>query len=89
MEQFRPRAREQAAEAIKRQLLLRRIAEAEKIDVGEDEVDQEIRDLAKANGVPPARLLESFAQEGRRDGLKANLVLRKTVDFLVGQAIMD
>ena len=69
--------------------LLRRIAEAEKIEVGEDEVDQEIRDLAKANGVPPARLLESFGQEGRRDGLKANLVLRKTVDFLVGQAIME
>jgi trigger factor len=89
VEQFRPRAREQAAEAIKRQLLLRRIAEAEKIEVGEDEVDQEIRDLAKANGVPPARLLESFAQEGRREGLKANLVLRKTVDFLVSQAIMD
>jgi trigger factor len=89
VEQFRPRAREQAAEAIKRQLLLRRIAETEKIDAGEDEVDQEIRDLAKANGVPPARLLESFAQEGRREGLKANLVLRKTVDFLVSQAIMD
>lgn len=89
VEQFRPRAREQAVEAIKRQLLLRRIAEAEKIEVGEDEVDQEIRDLAKANGVPPARLLESFGQEGRRDGLKANLVLRKTVDFLVGQAIME
>ena len=30
-----------------------------------------------------------LSSEGRRDGLKANLVLRKTVDFLVGQAIME
>jgi trigger factor len=89
VEEFRPRAREQAEAAIKRQLLLRRIAEAEKIDAGEEEIDQEIRDLARSNGVPAARLLESFAQEGRREGLKDNLVMRKTVDFLVGQAIMD
>jgi trigger factor len=89
VEQFRPRAREQAAAAIQRQLLLQRIAEAEKIAVSDDEVDQEIRDLAQANGVPPARLLDSFAQEGRREGLRASLILRKTVDFLVGQAIME
>ncbi|MDD8025829.1 MAG: trigger factor [Acidobacteriota bacterium] len=89
VEEFRPRAREQAAAAIKRQLLLQRIAEAEKIDAGEEEIDQEIQDLARANGVPAARLLESFAQEGRREGLKATLILRKTVDFLVSQAIME
>ncbi len=89
VEQFRPRAREQAAAAIKRQLLLQRISQAEKIAVSEEEVDQEIRDLAMSNGVPPARLMDSFAQEGRREGLKASLTLRKTVDFLVDRAIME
>lgn len=89
VEQFRPRAREQAAAAIQRQLLLQRIAEAEKIAVSDDEVDQEIRDLAQSNGVPAARLLDSFAQEGRREGLRSSLILRKTVDFLVAQAIME
>ncbi len=89
VDQFKPRAREQAEGAIKRQLLLQRIAQAEKIEASEDEIDQEIRDLAQANGVPAARLTDSFAQEGRREGLRASLILRKTVDFLVGQAIMD
>lgn len=89
IEELRPRAREQAASNLKRHLLLKRIAEEEKIEIGEEEIDQEIRDLAKANNVPAARLLDSFNAEGRREGLRSTLVLRKTVDFLVTRAIMD
>jgi trigger factor len=89
IEELRPRAREQAASNLKRHLLLKRIAEEEKIEIGEEEIDQEIRDLAKANSVPAARLLDSFNAEGRREGLRTTLVLRKTVDFLVTRAIMD
>jgi FKBP-type peptidyl-prolyl cis-trans isomerase (trigger factor) len=50
--------------------------------VTEDEVDQEIHTLAQANGIPPARLMDSFNAEGRREGLKSTLLLRKAMDLV-------
>ena len=89
VEQLRAGAREQAASNLKRTLLLRRIAETERLAVAEDEVDEEIRGLAKSNGLPVARLMDSFNAEGRRESLKSTLLLRKAIDFVVGQSIME
>ena len=82
-------ARQQAEGNLKRHLVLRKIAETEAIRVGEEEVDQEIKALARANNIPLARALETFNHEDRRDSLKATLLLRKTVDFLLEQAIIE
>ncbi len=89
VEDLRVRAREQAAASLKRTLLLKRIAEAESLAVTEEEIDWEIRSLAQANGVPEARLLESFEAEGRRESLRTTLLLRRAIDFLVDRAIME
>jgi len=82
-------ARRQAESNLKRHLLLRKIADAEAIRVGDEEVDQEIKALARANNIPLARALETFHEEERRDSLKTNLLLRKTIDFLLGQSIIE
>ena len=89
VEQLRAGAREQAVANLKRTLLLRRIAEAEHLAVAEDEVDEEIQALARSNGIPAARLMDSFNAEGRRESLKTTLLLRKSIDFVVGQSIME
>ena len=89
LETLRTSARGQAESNIRRHLILRRIADAEGIGVTEDDLDQEIGRLAQANGIPVARVQESFAVEGRRDDLRSTLVVRKTVDFLFGQAIIE
>ena len=86
---LRVSAGRQAEQNLKRHLVLKKIAEAEGLKVGEEEVDSEIQALAKANNIPPARVMESFNQEGRRESLKNSLLLKKTVDFLAGQAIID
>lgn len=82
-------ARKQAETNLKRHLLLRKIADAEAIRIGDEEVDQEIKALARANNIPLARALETFNQEEQRDSLKTSLLLRKTVDFLLEQAIIE
>jgi len=82
-------ARKQAEANLRRHLILRKIAETEAIHIGEEEVDQEIKALARANNIPLARALETFNQEERRDNLKTSLLLRKTVDFLLEQAIIE
>jgi FKBP-type peptidyl-prolyl cis-trans isomerase (trigger factor) len=65
------------------------VAEAERILVSEEEVAAEIEALARMNGIPLARAVESFEAEGRRESLARTLRNRKTVDFLVGQAIKE
>ncbi|MDP2915326.1 MAG: trigger factor [Candidatus Aminicenantes bacterium] len=82
-------ARKQAEANLRRHVILRKIADAEAIRVGEEEVDQEIKALAQANNIPLARASETFNQEDRRENLKNSLLLRKTVDFLLEQAIME
>jgi trigger factor len=89
LETLRGSARAQAESSLKSHLILRRIADEEGIRVAEEDLDQEIGRLAQANGIPLARAQESFAAEGRRDDLRSTLLVRKTVDFLVGQAIIE
>jgi len=89
LEALRGGARKQAEANLKRHLVLRKIAEAEGLKVEEEEIDQEIKALARANNIPLARAVETFNQEGRRESLKSNLLLKKAVDFLVDQAIIE
>jgi trigger factor len=89
MDTLQASAARQAQENLKRHLVLKKIAQAEGLTVDEQEVDEEIKALAKANNVPLARAMETFKQEGRRDSLQSSLLLKKTVDFLVEQAIID
>ena len=88
-EALHAQARAQAERNLKRHLVIQRIAQVENLTVSEEEIDREIESVALANNVPLARVMESFREEGRRDGLKATLQSRKVVDFLVGQAIIE
>jgi trigger factor len=89
LESLRGAARAQAEMNLKRHLLLKRIAEVEGIRVTDEDVDREIQALAKANGLPLARAMESFSKDDRRDDLRSSLLVRRTVDFLVSQAIIE
>lgn len=82
-------ARIQAEANLKRHLILRKIAEAEGLKVADAEVDQEIKALARKNNIPLGRAIETFNQEDRRENLKTNLLMRKTIDFLVEEAIIE
>lgn len=83
--ELRSRAREQAEKNLKRHLVLRKIAEIEAIKVEEEDVDKEIRTLAKENNIPLDRAQEAV----NRESLKRSLLLRRTVDFLVEKAIIE
>ena len=88
-EQLQQEARRQAESRIKSNLILNRIADQEKLEVSEEEIDRELQSLAEANNMPLPRVKESARREGRLDELKSNLRLRKTVDFLKDSAIIE
>jgi len=68
---------------VRNNLVLEAIAAAEKIEVSEEELDKELESLAKAYQKPVEELRRMLEANGSLDNLREDLVLRKTVDFLV------
>ena len=90
LESLKNEARGQAVEHLKNHLILEKIAQKEGLGVGEEEVQAEIRSLAKANNVPEAALGDMIRRdEHRREEMVENLLFRKTVDFLMKMAIIS
>ena len=70
-------------------LILSKIAKKERISVSEEELDEELKSTAAAGRVPLARLRDSLEKEGRLDEVRETLALRKAIDFLVNEAIIN
>ncbi len=88
LEGLKAQARAQAVEHLKNHLILEKIARKEGFQVTEEEFAEEVRVLARANGVPEKALGEMVARENRRGEIEETLLFRKTVDFLVKSAII-
>ena len=88
LEGLKAQARRQAVEHLTNHLILEKIARQEGLEATEEEIQVEIRELAKANGVPEKYLADMVAKEERREELRETLLFRKTVDFLVKNAII-
>jgi len=82
-------AKRNAERNIKNHLILNKIAEKENLEVSEAEITEELKEIAKANNVSLPKVVESVNKSGKKQELKQNLALKKTVDFLVENAIIE
>jgi len=90
LEGLKAEARRQAVEHLRNHLIIEKIAREEGFAVSEEEVQAEIRSLAQANRIPEASLADMIRRdEHRREEMVENLLFRKTVDFLIKNAIMS
>jgi trigger factor len=64
------------------------IARAHGIEVDEEEVDAQLSRFAEQEGQTLAQIKRMFQERGAIGGLRANLLERKVVDFLVSKAIL-
>jgi trigger factor len=78
--------RDQAVQDVKSSLLLERIADLEKIEVGEDEVNHEIEALAKQSKQTPEAVRARLTQDGGLDRIRNRIRSEKTLDFLYHQS---
>ena len=78
--------REQALQDVKSSLLLDRIAELEKIEVGEDEVNREVETLARQTKQTPEAVRARLTQDGGLDRIRNRIRSEKTLDFLYRQS---
>ena len=78
-----------AERAVRWAFLLQAIADAEGIEVTEEEVDARIREIAEADGRPYS-LIRSYFEEGDRIGnLKSALLERKVLDRVVESSTVE
>jgi trigger factor len=76
-------AKADAAQALARESVLEAVADAESIEVSEQELLDVLDDAAKAEGADAAQLLERLRENGREAAIARDLRIRKAVDVLV------
>jgi trigger factor len=89
LEKIKSEGKGKAEQNIKNHLILKKIAEKEKLETSDEEIQEEFKRIAKANNLPIAKVIEEFNKEGKREDLRESLALKKTVDFLVENAIIE
>jgi trigger factor len=91
---MRGRTREQAVEdakpaaerALRREGTLEAVAEAENIEVTDEEIAEALEPAADREGIEPAKALEQLRDSGRDELLREDLRMRKAADLLAESA---
>ena len=78
--------RPDAEKEVRVALIMGRIAEAEKIDVTEEELDDMIREMAEERRITPAELKTRLTRDGKLDTLKSTRRNQKALDFVYRNA---
>lgn len=78
-------AKPQAERRVKARLLLDAISQQEKVEVGEEEFEQALALLARAQGIPTPALRQRLDEGGQLVGLRAQMRREKTVRRLLGE----
>jgi trigger factor len=78
--------RDQSVHDVKSSLLLERVAELEKIEVSDDEVNHEVAALAQQSKQTPDAVRARLTQDGGLDRIRNRIRSEKTLDFLYHQS---
>jgi trigger factor len=81
-EQIRP----EAEQAVKRILIIERVAETQDLRATEEELDERIETIAEKNDTRPAEVYARFQKSGRLEVLEREITESKVFDFLKGQS---
>ncbi|MED4934341.1 trigger factor [Heyndrickxia coagulans] len=79
-EALRNQMKEDAEKRVRFNLTLEAVANAEKLEVSDEEVDEELKRMSEMYGMPVEDIRRAL---GSTDGIKADLKARKAIDFLV------
>ncbi|HUO35303.1 MAG TPA: trigger factor [Candidatus Acidoferrum sp.] len=86
---LRNRQRDRAIDDVKAEILLDRIATAEKIDATDEDVEKEIAALAEQSGESATAVRARLTKQGALDRMKSKLRSDKTLDWLYRSARIE
>ncbi len=81
--------RPEAENAVKRILLIDRVAELQGLRGTEDEVDDRVQEIAKANDLKPGQVYSNLQKSGSLEGLEREITETKVWDFLKEQSTIE
>jgi len=81
--------RPEAEKAVKRILLIERVAELQGLRGTEDEVDDRVQEIAKANDLKPGQVYSNLQKSGSLEGLEREITETKVWDFLKEQSTIE
>ena len=87
MQELRDEKKEDAEKSVKASLVIDAIAKAENVEVTEEEVEAEAAKMAEAYNMTLAQIKEALKPSDLED-IKGQLRIRKTIDFLVDNAVL-
>lgn len=76
----------QAERDVRGAMLLEKVAELEAVEVSDEEVQNEIEQMANYYGVPPEQIKQSLAQQGGESNIANNLRTRKAIEAIFNNA---
>ena len=85
-EAMRDLVRDRAGDDVRGSMLLERVAEAEQIDVSQEEIDAEIESMAEGSRQSVEQVRASLTKQGGERSIADRLRNRKALDFLVQHA---
>jgi trigger factor len=86
LQRLRAGQRERALEEVKASVLLERVAEEEKIEVSDEEINREIEALATQSKQTPEAIRARLTRDGALDRIRARIRAEKTLEFLYRQS---
>jgi trigger factor len=86
LNRLRAGQRDQAVQEVKAALLLEKIAEEEKLEVSDAEIDREVEALAEQSKQTPEAIRSRLTRDGARDRIRNRIRNEKTLDFLYHQS---
>lgn len=75
--------------ALKEHFVLQKIAEVEKIEIKDDDIDAEVERIADANDMSPRRLRAQLEREDMMETLAVELIERKALDLIKDNAVYE
>ncbi len=82
LEQMKP----QALRSIKSRLVLEDVADAEKIEASEEEIEEEIKDMADSYKKDVSEVKDILGEEGRKQ-VEEDVRIKKAIDFISENAV--
>lgn len=87
-DKIKEEAKKKARQKVKNHLILTRIAEQENIEIKEEDIEEEVKSIARANNISLAQAKAQIKKEGHQHEIEDRVRLKKTVDFLIKNAII-
>lgn len=85
MEEFRDGLRDEATERVRTQLTLEKVSQVEGITASEEELDKELEEMAKRYKMEDIEKFKKSMGEDELNYIRESIIIRKTVDLLVGE----